>query len=275
MPYRESGVRTGGVRRPPARRLSPKRPDACVTGTPRATARLASPLHRSRTSPNRRRQPHPSPPVPPDPCVPSSVTAERFAGGEHMPSHMKEILDAILAPDSTAADFAALPLPESYRAVTVHKDEAEMFAGLATRDKDPRKSLHLEDVPVPELGPGEALVAVMASSVNYNTVWTSIFEPVSDLRLPGALRPAVAAHQAARPAVPRHRLRPGRRRAAHRARRQRVEARRRGRRALPVASSWSPPTGTTTRCSTPSSGSGASRPTSAASPRSRWSSPTS
>ncbi len=34
-------------------------------------------------------------------------------------------------------------------------------------------------MPVPELGPGEALVAVMASSVNYNSVWTSIFEPVS------------------------------------------------------------------------------------------------
>ena len=30
----------------------------------------------------------------------------------------------------------------------------------------------------PELGPGEALVAVMASAINYNTVWTSIFEPL-------------------------------------------------------------------------------------------------
>lgn len=100
---------------------------------------------------------------------------------------MKEILDAIQSrteTDSgstvaTAADFAALPLPDSYRAVTVHKDEAEMFDGLASRDKDPRRSLHVEDVPVPELGPGEALVAVMASSVNYNSVWTSIFEPMS------------------------------------------------------------------------------------------------
>ncbi|WP_405589405.1 crotonyl-CoA carboxylase/reductase [Streptomyces sp. NBC_01190] len=92
---------------------------------------------------------------------------------------MKEILDTILAPDSSAADFAAVRLPETYRAVTVHKDEAEMFAGLATRDKDPRASLHLEQVPLPELGPAEALVAVMASSVNYNSVWTSIFEPVS------------------------------------------------------------------------------------------------
>ncbi|MFM2437556.1 MAG: hypothetical protein RLZ55_367, partial [Actinomycetota bacterium] len=41
------------------------------------------------------------------------------------------------------------------------------------------KSLHLDDVPVPDLAPGEALVAVMASAINYNTVWSSIFEPVS------------------------------------------------------------------------------------------------
>lgn len=92
---------------------------------------------------------------------------------------MKDILDAIMSPDSTSADFAALPLPETYRAVTVHKDETDMFAGLDSREKDPRKSLHIDDVPVPELGPGEALVAVMASSVNYNSVWTSIFEPMS------------------------------------------------------------------------------------------------
>ena len=75
---------------------------------------------------------------------------------------MKKILDAILAGDTTAEEFAALDLPESYRAVTVHKDEADMFEGLESRDKDPRKSLH-----------------VMASAINYNTVWTSIFEPKS------------------------------------------------------------------------------------------------
>ena len=92
---------------------------------------------------------------------------------------MKQILDAIQAGDTTPADFAALPLPESYRGVTVHKDEQGMFEGVASKDKDPRASLHIDDVPVPELGPGEALVAVMASAINYNTVWTSIFEPVS------------------------------------------------------------------------------------------------
>ena len=92
---------------------------------------------------------------------------------------MQQILDAILAGDTAAGDFAAIDVPDSYRAVTVHKDEAEMFEGVASKDKDPRKSLHLDDVPLPELGPGEALVAVMASAINYNTVWTSIFEPVS------------------------------------------------------------------------------------------------
>ncbi|MGZ4536715.1 MAG: crotonyl-CoA carboxylase/reductase [Nocardioidaceae bacterium] len=92
---------------------------------------------------------------------------------------MKQILDAILAGDTSGEEFAALELPESYRAVTVHKDETDMFDGLEAGDKDPRKSLHVEDVPLPELGPGEAYVAVMASAINYNTVWTSIFEPLS------------------------------------------------------------------------------------------------
>jgi crotonyl-CoA reductase len=92
---------------------------------------------------------------------------------------VKQILEAILAGDTTAQEYAALALPDHYRAVTVHKDETAMFEGLETSDKDPRRSLHVEDVPLPELGPGEALVAVMASAINYNTVWTSIFEPMS------------------------------------------------------------------------------------------------
>jgi crotonyl-CoA reductase len=91
---------------------------------------------------------------------------------------MKEITRAILSGETDAAAFAALPLPEYYRAVTVHRDEAGMFDGLPGEAKDPRASLHLDDVPVPELGPGEALVAVMASSVNYNSVWSALFEPV-------------------------------------------------------------------------------------------------
>src|SRR5438270_2504846 len=110
---------------------------------------------------------------------------------------MKEILDAILDPGSEPADFATVPLPEAYRAVTLHRDEEHMFDGLDTSDRDPRKSLHVEEVPVPELGLGEALVAVMASSVNYNTVWSSIFSTVSTftfLRRYGKLSQLTARH---------------------------------------------------------------------------------
>ena len=92
---------------------------------------------------------------------------------------MKDILEAILASDTETPDVAGIPIPESYRGITVRKDEEAMFEGVASQDKDPRQSLHLDEVATPELGPGEALVAVMASAVNYNTVWTSIFEPVS------------------------------------------------------------------------------------------------
>ncbi|HKX67862.1 MAG TPA: crotonyl-CoA carboxylase/reductase [Intrasporangium sp.] len=91
---------------------------------------------------------------------------------------MQAIRDAILSGDRSQETFSNLSIPETYRGATVHKDEVGMFEGLATRDKDPRKSLHIDDVPVPELAPGEALVAVMASAINYNTVWTSIFEPL-------------------------------------------------------------------------------------------------
>ncbi|CAB4941576.1 MAG: crotonyl-CoA carboxylase/reductase [Actinobacteria bacterium] len=91
---------------------------------------------------------------------------------------MKHILDAVQS-EASEQEFEALTLPATYRGITVHKADEAMFEGLSTRDKDPRRSLHLDDVPLPELAPGEALIAVMASSINYNTVWTSIFEPVS------------------------------------------------------------------------------------------------
>ncbi|WP_410574014.1 crotonyl-CoA carboxylase/reductase [Amycolatopsis sp. cmx-4-61] len=106
-----------------------------------------------------------------------------------------EIQQAILTGESAAV--GSLPVPESYRGVTVRADEVDMFEGLESRDKDPRKSLHVDDVPVPELGPGEALVAVMASAINYNTVWTSIFEPIPTfkfLKKYGKLSPLAKRH---------------------------------------------------------------------------------
>src|SRR3954470_8339498 len=112
-------------------------------------------------------------------------------------ARMQQIRDAILAGDTPGEEYAAMEVPGSYRAVTVHKDEVDMFEGLESRDKDPRKSLHVDDVPVPELGPGEALVAVMASAINYNTVWPSIFEPIPTfkfLKKYGKLSPLAKRH---------------------------------------------------------------------------------
>ena len=116
---------------------------------------------------------------------------------------MQRIREAIMTAEHAAdpaaelAKVAGLGVPESYRGVVVRASEVAMFEGTATRDKDPRRSLHVQEVPTPALGPGEALIAVMASAVNYNTVWTSIFEPISTftfLRRYGALSDLTRRH---------------------------------------------------------------------------------
>ena len=50
---------------------------------------------------------------------------------------MQEILAAIAA-GASGADIAALPLPASYRAAVVLKEEQGMFEGMASNEKDPR-----------------------------------------------------------------------------------------------------------------------------------------
>lgn len=90
---------------------------------------------------------------------------------------MQHILEAIQS-DASGDEIANLPIPETYRAAFVRRDETEMFAGLESSEKDPTKSIHVDEVPTPELAPDEVYVAVMASSINFNTVWTSIFEPL-------------------------------------------------------------------------------------------------
>ncbi len=90
---------------------------------------------------------------------------------------MQAFADAIAA-GATGEELANLEIPESYRAAHVLRSETEIFDGVASADKDPRKSLHVDQIPTPELAPDEAYVAVMASAINFNTVWTSIFEPL-------------------------------------------------------------------------------------------------
>jgi crotonyl-CoA reductase len=90
---------------------------------------------------------------------------------------MQSFLQAIQA-GASGDEIAEIALPDTYRAAHVLREEVDMFDGVASEDKDPRKSLHVSDVAVPELAPDEAYIAVMASSINFNTVWTSIFEPL-------------------------------------------------------------------------------------------------
>ena len=91
---------------------------------------------------------------------------------------MQEILDAIQS-GARGEDIGDLAIPQSYRAAYVRRDETDMFEGVESAEKDPTKSIHIDEVPTPELAPDEVYLAVMASSINFNTVWTSIFEPLS------------------------------------------------------------------------------------------------
>ncbi|HWG82017.1 MAG TPA: crotonyl-CoA carboxylase/reductase, partial [Gaiellales bacterium] len=50
---------------------------------------------------------------------------------------------------------------------------------------DPEHAMQLEQIEVPEPGPGEVLVRVMAAGVNYNAVWASMGLPVSIFRYTG------------------------------------------------------------------------------------------
>jgi crotonyl-CoA reductase len=88
---------------------------------------------------------------------------------------MSDLAQAVI----TGADPAELldcALPTRYRAAHLLKEETGLFGDAA--DKDVRRSIHVGDVPMPELAPDEVLVAVMASAINYNTVWSAMFKPV-------------------------------------------------------------------------------------------------
>jgi crotonyl-CoA reductase len=91
---------------------------------------------------------------------------------------MTDIIAAAIE-GASGEDLAGMPMPESYRASYVRREDVDMFEGLESGDKDPRRSIHVGDVELPELAPDEAYVLIMASSINFNTVWTSIFEPLS------------------------------------------------------------------------------------------------
>jgi crotonyl-CoA reductase len=94
-------------------------------------------------------------------------------------SEISALSEAVLA-GAGPRELAALPLPDSYPAAFLRREDQGMFDGAT--DKDVRRSLHVGEVPMPELAPDEVIVAVMAAAVNYNTVWSAMFEPISTFR---------------------------------------------------------------------------------------------
>lgn len=89
---------------------------------------------------------------------------------------MDALAEAVLA-GAPPEELSRVDVPGDYLAAHIREEDAGMFSGV--RDKDVRRSLRVGRVPMPELAPDEALVAVMASSVNFNTVWSAMFEPLS------------------------------------------------------------------------------------------------
>ena len=73
-------------------------------------------------------------------------------------------------------------VPSTYRAAYISREDEQIFDGDAPFDRDVRKSIRVGDVPMPELAPDEVLLAVMASAINFNTIWSAVFLPVSTFR---------------------------------------------------------------------------------------------
>ncbi len=69
---------------------------------------------------------------------------------------MTALTDAAAA-GAPAGELARCPLPATYRAAHLRKSDVGMFG--ETDDKDVRKSLHVGEVPMPELAPDEVLIA--------------------------------------------------------------------------------------------------------------------
>jgi len=89
------------------------------------------------------------------------------------------MVDALIA-EAGPEDLAECQVPSSYLAAHLSREDEGIFQGES--DKDVRKSIRVGEVPMPELAPDEVLVGVMASAINYNTVWSATFEPMSTFR---------------------------------------------------------------------------------------------
>lgn len=93
---------------------------------------------------------------------------------------MKEIDDireAILS-HAPGEEIGSLELPTRFRAAVIRRTDVDRVTSIPPTSRDPRDALHIVEIGTPELAPDECLVAVMASAINFNTIWGSTFAPV-------------------------------------------------------------------------------------------------
>src|SRR6266545_2618606 len=64
---------------------------------------------------------------------------------------------------------------------------ARMYAQVIRPDRfgEPRDAFEVEDIEVPDIGPHDAVVLVMAAGINYNNVWAALGIPVDVTRVHG------------------------------------------------------------------------------------------
>ncbi|HKT02971.1 MAG TPA: crotonyl-CoA carboxylase/reductase [Rugosimonospora sp.] len=89
---------------------------------------------------------------------------------------MSELAEAALA-GAGPAELLACPVPNRFRAAHLRREDVAIF-GADEENRDVRRAIHVGEVPMPVLAPDEVLIAVMASSINFNTVWSATFLPV-------------------------------------------------------------------------------------------------
>jgi crotonyl-CoA reductase len=90
------------------------------------------------------------------------------------------VIDATVA-DASAEEILAAEIPETFKAAYVEKADAVRLWEQPEEQRqraDVRDTLKVGQIPTPELASDEVLIAVMASSLNYNTVWSARFEPI-------------------------------------------------------------------------------------------------
>lgn len=77
------------------------------------------------------------------------------------------------------------PIPAYMNAIVIRREDEKTLQKILEVNKRMDAAIHFQEVPVPEPSFGEVLIAVMAASLNYNTLWSLRHEPVSPFRYLG------------------------------------------------------------------------------------------